>query len=65
MDKIINELADLAAKHKLVPFLGAGCSVPHLKVDWDTIRDGLAEELSTDEQDHLVVAQQYVDTFSH
>ncbi|KPV44079.1 SIR2 family NAD-dependent protein deacylase [Alicyclobacillus ferrooxydans] len=60
---IISVLAPLAARHKLVPFLGAGCSVPILHVDWDEIRDQMAHTLGVQPGDHLVIAQQYVDKY--
>ena len=41
---IVNQLAKLAAKHKLVPFIGAGSSVGHLKIDWDEISQLMAED---------------------
>jgi hypothetical protein len=34
---IIDELSKLASNHKLVPFLGSGCSKSHLNIDWDSI----------------------------
>lgn len=63
MKKIINELAELGAKHKLVPFLGAGCSIPHLSYGWDEIRDELKKHVDTHSEDHLKVAQKYIDKF--
>ena len=63
MGLILNELADLASKHKLVPFLGAGCSVNHLDYDWDNIRDDLIKEIGFLDDSHMVVAQKYIDTF--
>jgi hypothetical protein len=60
MNSKIEELANLAAKHKLVPFLGAGCSINHLNYDWDMIRDELSEDIDPENGDHLDVAQEYV-----
>lgn len=60
---IIKKLAKLGAKHKLVPFLGAGCSIPHLTYDWDDIRDDLMEKINIDCKDHLKVAQKYINEF--
>ncbi|SHK59416.1 SIR2 family NAD-dependent protein deacylase [Alicyclobacillus tolerans] len=60
---MVSVLAPLAARHKLVPFLGAGCSVPILHVDWDGIRDEMAYALGVEPGDHLVIAQQYVDSY--
>jgi len=58
----IKSLANLAAKHKLVPFLGAGCSVGHLKVDWNSLSKELADEIGLiGEDNNLVIAQKYVD----
>lgn len=64
MSGILTELSQLAADHKLVPFLGSGCSVPHLNHDWNSIIDALAKEVNTNEKDYLLVAQEYVDHFS-
>lgn len=64
MSEILKELSLMAANHKLVPFLGSGCSVPQLKYDWDSIITALAIEVDTKETDHLLVAQKYVDCFS-
>lgn len=64
MSEILEELAHMAADHKLVPFLGSGCSVPQLQYDWDSIITALAREVNTKETDHLLVAQEYVDCFS-
>ncbi|MCS5696916.1 SIR2 family NAD-dependent protein deacylase [Desulfofundulus thermocisternus] len=61
MSKILKEIAYLASKHKLVPFLGAGCSINHLKCGWDEIRDELALQMNSLERDHLKIAQEYID----
>lgn len=58
---ILNELAELASKHKLVPFLGAGCSASQLNYDWDKIIDELREDIDSNIEDHLEVAQRYVE----
>ena len=63
MGDTVSLLANLATKYKLVPFLGAGCSKDLLGVDWDSIRDGMAEELNIQSDDHLKVAQVYVNQF--
>ena len=60
---IINELAELAASHKLVPFLGAGCSAMHLGLDWDVVRDELALAAGSSSKDHLLVAKEFEDKF--
>ncbi|ADO68469.1 SIR2 family NAD-dependent protein deacylase [Stigmatella aurantiaca] len=60
---LIAEAAALAAKHKLIPFLGAGCSLPHLGSGWDDITTKLATALGIAETDPLKVAQLYVDRF--
>lgn len=67
---IIEHIAELTARRKLLPFLGAGCSKAILHCDWDSIiRDMAASlvDLSTDRRDaaldHLKVAQEYVDQY--
>ena len=41
---IVDHLADLLARHKLVPFLGAGCSTAHVSLDWDRVTKELAAD---------------------
>jgi len=60
----IEQLARLASRHRLIPFLGAGCSRRHLAVDWDGLRDEMAADLSSPPADHLKVAQDYEARFS-
>jgi hypothetical protein len=55
----IEQLAKLASRHRLIPFLGAGCSRRHLTVDWDGLRDEMAGELCSPPAGHLKVAQDY------
>jgi hypothetical protein len=60
--EIIDELACLAASHKLVPFLGAGCSKPHLKYDWKNLIEDMAIFLNIDPSiGPLAVTQEFVD----
>lgn len=60
--EIIDELACLAARHKLVPFLGAGCSKPHLKCDWPSLTKEMACSLNVDSSiGPLAIAQEFVD----
>lgn len=60
--KIVDELAYLAARHKLVPFLGAGCSKPHLRYDWPSLTIEMAGSLKIDPSlGPLAVAQEFVD----
>lgn len=54
-----DKLASLAASNKLVPFLGAGCSYGHLKLDWNSISSEMANHLSVEEMDNLSVAEEY------
>jgi hypothetical protein len=42
MNKLLTTLAAKTHEHQLVPFLGAGCSLGHVKVDWD----GIAQVMS-------------------
>lgn len=36
-EQALNDVARLIASHRAVPFLGAGCSVAHVGVDWTTL----------------------------
>ncbi|AKU25264.1 MULTISPECIES: SIR2 family NAD-dependent protein deacylase [Anoxybacillaceae] len=63
MSQIIDTLGELAAKQKLVPFMGAGCSASMLP-DWDSLVSEMAEQLGlTSITNHFEIAQKYVDTF--
>ncbi|MFE4242004.1 SIR2 family NAD-dependent protein deacylase [Peribacillus butanolivorans] len=62
MSKILDTLGVLAAKQKLVPFIGAGCSVSMMP-DWDSLIYEMADRLGlTSATNHLEIAQKYVDT---
>ena len=58
-NKAITEIASLASKHKIVPFLGAGASVKHLNIDWDQLTSEMAHELGIESKDNLYVAEQF------
>ena len=60
---IVKDLADLTAKRKLLPFLGAGCSKAMLSCDWDSVIEDMAAELGNGQAGHLEVAQEYVERF--
>ncbi|USK62314.1 SIR2 family NAD-dependent protein deacylase [Peribacillus asahii] len=63
MSEIIDTLGTLAAKQKLVPFMGAGCSASMMP-DWDTLVHEMAKKLElTSTSNHLEIAQKYVDKF--
>ncbi len=62
MSEVLECLSDLAAKYKLVPFMGAGCSA-HMLPDWDTIIAEMAQEMGIESQDNLCVAQEYENRF--
>lgn len=55
----ITEIAELASKHKIVPFLGAGSSVNHLGLDWDLLIKEMAQELEIAQGNNLDVAESY------
>jgi len=57
--KIVNEIAALAAKHKIIPFLGAGSSIAHLALDWDVLSDEMASVLGISNKSNLEVAERY------
>lgn len=57
------ELGELARRHKLVPFLGAGCSLGHVSVDWDALTEEMAAQIGVPYSgSNPAIAQQYVDT---
>lgn len=61
MNKMIETLGELAAKQKLVPFMGAGCSASMLP-DWDSLVREMAKQIDfTTTTNHLEIAQKYVD----
>jgi hypothetical protein len=45
MNELLATLAAKAHEHQLVPFLGAGCSLGHVKVDWDGISHVMSARL--------------------
>jgi hypothetical protein len=57
----IEHLANLLARHKLVPFIGAGCSLGQVPYDWDGIADAMATSLGVQGEGlgHTVVADLY------
>lgn len=57
----IEEIAELTAHRKLIPFLGAGCSKSMLNCDWDSLIQDMEAHISSTARDHLAVAQAYVD----
>lgn len=63
--KIINHLAELCSKHKVVPFIGSGCSEDHLHVNWDSISKDLSKELNVDYTNNLEISQLYVNHFGY
>lgn len=60
---IIQHIAELTAKRKLLPFIGAGCSKAMLDCDWDSVIKDMSAELGTEVSGHLEVAQEYVDRY--
>lgn len=60
MDNALEVLSTLAAKHKIVPFIGAGCSVPHLSYNWDDIIKEMKNEIDSQYSSHLEVAQDFI-----
>src|SRR5690242_2429739 len=63
LPEIIEHLAGLFAEHRIVPFLGAGCSVGHVHLDWNAVRDEMAVALEISDTDHLAVASAFVKRF--
>ena len=62
-DQMFDEIAAGLAKHKLVPFFGAGASASHLHVLWKDLSDEMADaiKLPADQRDDfLKVADEFV-----
>lgn len=57
----IEEIAQLTAQRKLLPFLGAGCSKAMLNCDWDSLIQDMRSCIRTAAEGHLAIAQAYVD----
>lgn len=57
---LIDEISFYASKHKLIPFLGAGCSIPHLKMDWNGIFNEMKNHINSDKSTNIEIAQDYV-----
>jgi hypothetical protein len=47
MTHLLPELASKAHAHQPLPFLGAGCSLGHVNVDWDGIANLMAARLTS------------------
>lgn len=63
MNKIIDEISELTSKHRIIPFLGAGCSALHLKCDWNSITQEMRKIVNSTRTKNIEVAQEYVDVF--
>ncbi|WP_051273580.1 SIR2 family NAD-dependent protein deacylase [Desulfotruncus alcoholivorax] len=61
MEHLIDQIAEKASKHKIIPFIGAGCSTPMLHVDWDSLVKKMKAEISSQCEGHLEIAQDFVD----
>jgi len=61
--KIIEELAEQLAMHRIVPFIGAGCSVQLTGFDWDGIRDEMCSRLAVPTLGHQEAATQFARRF--
>jgi hypothetical protein len=60
---MFENIANGLAKHKLVPFFGAGVSAPHLRVLWKDLSDEMADEIGLPpdrRDDFLKVADDFV-----
>jgi len=60
---VLEKIAYELAKHKLVPFIGAGVSFEHLNLDWNILCSEMNTETGINEKDNLIAAQHYVDKF--
>lgn len=56
----IDTIASLLATHKLVPFMGAGCSYGHLNLDWNELTQEMAQTFHTESKDNLQIAEEYI-----
>ena len=57
----INLIAEKASKFKLIPFLGAGCSILHLSYGWDNLVNEMKEEVNSNSLSNLGIAQDYLE----
>ncbi len=58
-EEIIAEIVEGIIAFKIIPFFGAGMSKPLGAVDWDELIGELKSAMTSNEEDFLVVAQQY------
>lgn len=59
LEKIAMELSS----QRLIPFIGAGASFPHLKLDWDILCSKMNVLTGVEEKDNLQAAQIFIDKF--
>ncbi len=57
---LLVEVGSLCCQNKIIPFLGAGCSLPSLQLDWDTLMDEIAKEHNIDEEGNMNIAQRFI-----
>lgn len=60
----IKKLSNLAAKNKIIPFLGAGSSYGHLHLDWDVISKEMANILGINGKNNIQIAEEYEKKFN-
>ena len=64
MNEIINKIAYLIADYKVIPFLGAGCSLKHLEGnDWNAVCNKMAKQLGIENRDNLQTSSRYEQQF--
>lgn len=56
----IEKLSSLLATHKLIPFMGAGCSQGHLNTNWKTLAHEMAQEINSESENYLEIAEEYL-----
>lgn len=61
--EIIKEIIDGITDFKIIPFIGAGMSIRCGAMSWRDIIDELKKELLTEEEDYLLIAQQYEEKY--
>ncbi|MGA7725583.1 MAG: SIR2 family protein [Opitutaceae bacterium] len=62
--KLLCDLAAKAHEHRLVPFVGAGCSLGHIPVNWDQIAAEMARAMpGCTETDNMKIAEAYASAF--
>jgi hypothetical protein len=66
MASLLDDLAKKAQAHKLVPFIGAGASMGHVKVDWDGISKLMAARIPSGATgDNIAIAEEFAKLYGN